>query len=142
MSLLADLVLILHAVFIGFVVFGMLLILLGGALRWRWVRNRWFRIAHLLAIGIVVLQAWFGITCPLTTLENLLRESAGQAVYEQGFIADHLHRLIFFNAPMWVFTLAYSVFGLLVVSGLWLVPPTWHSRNRYHKTVEGQEKDD
>ncbi len=124
-SLLADLVLILHTAFIGFVVFGLLLILIGGALRWRWVHNRWFRIAHLLAIGIVVGQAWFGIMCPLTTWENNLRRQAGQSVYEQGFIADHLHRLIFFEASPWVFNLCYTLFGLLVVLGFWLVKPNW-----------------
>lgn len=129
MSLLADLVLILHAAFIGFVVIGLILILLGGTMRWRWVRNRWFRFAHLAGIGLVVVQAWFGIMCPLTTLENHLRHKAGQPVYELGFIADHVHRLIFFEAPGWVFSLCYTVFGLLVLAGLWLVPPKWRGRN-------------
>jgi len=122
-ELLADLVLMIHAVFIGFVVFGLLLILLGGVLRWRWVRDPWFRLSHAAAILIVVLQAWLGIVCPLTTLENYLRRQAGQAGYDMGFIADHLHRLIFYQAPPWVFTTAYSVFGLAVVLSFWMVPP-------------------
>ena len=126
-SLLADFILILHAMFIAFVVFGLLLILIGGCLRWRWVRNRWFRIAHLCAIGVVVFQAWFGNVCPLTTLENHLRQRAGQAVYEHGFIADHLHRLIFFQAPAWIFTLSYSLFSLLVLLSLWLIKPNWRA---------------
>ncbi|MEZ6191267.1 MAG: DUF2784 domain-containing protein [Phycisphaerales bacterium] len=124
-SLLADLVLLIHAGFIAFVVFGLLLILLGGVLRWGWVRNRWFRAAHLAAIGVVVMQAWFGIVCPLTVLENVLRRKADQPVYEVGFIADHLHRLIFFQAPAWVFTLCYTLFGLGVLGAFWLVRPRW-----------------
>ncbi len=123
--LLADAVLLLHAGFIAFVVLGLLLILIGGALKWSWVRNCWFRIAHFAAIGLVIAQAWLGITCPLTTLENNLRARAGQPTYERGFIADHVHQLIFFQAPWWVFALVYTAFGLLVVVSFWLVRPKW-----------------
>jgi uncharacterized protein DUF2784 len=133
---LADIILLLHAGFIAFVVFGLLLILLGGVLHWRWVRNRWFRGAHFTAIALVVLQAWFGIVCPLTTLESHLRRQAGQPVYELGFIADHVRRLIFFEAPGWVFSLCYTAFGLLVLAGLWLVPPKWSVRKQYRETPQ------
>lgn len=129
-SVLADLILLLHTTFIAFVVVGLLLILVGGVVRWRWVRNRWYRIAHLLAIGYVVVQAWCGRMCPLTVWESELRQRAGQPGYEQGFIADHLHRIIFFDAPPWVFTLSYSLFGLLVLLSLWLVKPNWRADKR------------
>ena len=49
------------------------IIQLGGALGWGWVRLRWFRITHLCAIGVVVIQSWLGVMCPLTTLEMALR---------------------------------------------------------------------
>lgn len=122
---LADLVLFLHAGFIAFVVLGLAVILVGGVMKWSWVRNRWLRIAHLAAIALVVAQAWLGITCPLTTLENHFRDRAGQPGYELGFIADRVQRLIFFEAPGWVFTLAYTAFALLVLASLWLVRPHW-----------------
>jgi len=122
---LADLVLLLHAGFIAFVVLGLALILIGGVLRWRWVRNRWFRLAHLAAIGVVVAQSWLGIVCPLTTLENHLRHRAGQPVYQMGFIADRVQRLIFFEAPWWVFAVSYTVFGLLVLLSFGWVRPCW-----------------
>ncbi len=122
---LADLVLLLHAGFIAFVVLGLCLILLGGALRWRWVRNRWFRLAHLAAIGLVVAQSWLGIVCPLTTLESALRRRAGQPGYEVGFIADRVQRLIFFEADWWVFAVSYTAFGLLVLASFWWVRPCW-----------------
>ena len=122
---LADIVLLLHAAFIAFVVFGLLLILIGGALKWSWVRNRWLRLTHLAAIGLVVAQAWLGITCPLTTLENHLRRRAGQSTYELGFIADRVQGVIFFHAEWWVFAIAYTVFALLVVLSFWLVRPRW-----------------
>ncbi len=125
---LADAVLLLHAAFIAFVVFGLLGILAGGALRWGWVRNRWFRLMHLGAIALVVAQAWLGIACPLTSLENHLRQRAGQSGYELGFIADRVQRVIFCEAPWWVFAGTYTLFGVLVLVSLWLVPPKWRGR--------------
>lgn len=115
-DLLADGVLVLHALFVAFVVVGQLLILIGLLRKWSWVRGFRFRLAHLGAIGIVVLQAWAGIPCPLTILESLLRERAGGDAYPGSFLAWWLHRLIFFDAPLWVFTLVYSLFGALVVA--------------------------
>lgn len=121
--LLADLVLTLHVGFVVFVVVGLVLILAGGALGWRWVRGRRFRLAHLAAIGIVVAQAWLGVLCPLTTLEMALRRRAGDAAYAGSFIAHWLEELLYFDAPAWVFTLCYTAFGLLVVaSWLWVRP--------------------
>ncbi len=120
---LADAVLILHVAYIGFVIFGLLLILIGGACGWRWIRNPWFRGLHLLAIGLVVVQAWLGIICPLTTLEMHLRELSGDWVYHETFIAHWLQRLIFYRAPMWVFGLAYTLFGLAVIGSWWRFPP-------------------
>ena len=83
---LADAVLLLHFSFVVFVIIGLALIVTGGALRWQWIRNGWFRLAHLGAIGIVVAQAWLGKVCPLTILEMWLRRQAGQSGYEGGFI--------------------------------------------------------
>lgn len=115
-GVLADAVLLVHALFVAFVVIGQLLVLAGLAWGWRWVRNRRFRLWHLLAIGVVVLQAWAGVLCPLTILENRLRLQAGEAGYSGSFITHWLHRLIFFDAAPWVFTAAYSAFGALVVA--------------------------
>lgn len=121
--LFANLVLIAHVGFIVFVLGGQILIVSGALLRWSWIRNFRFRVLHLVAIGLVVLQSWCGIACPLTTLENFFRSRAGQAIYQQSFIADWLHRLIFFQASPWVFGLVYSVFGAVVLLTWWLAPP-------------------
>ena len=63
----ADLILLVHVLFVAFVIFGLALILIGKLFDWAWVRNPWFRFAHLGAIGIVVSQSWAGVICPLTT---------------------------------------------------------------------------
>ena len=108
---LANLVLVLHLGVVLFIVVGLVLVLVGNALAWGWVNWLSFRLLHLAAIGTVVAQSWFGITCPLTTLESWLRLQAGAQAYQSSFIEHWLHQLLFYAAPTWVFTLAYSVFG-------------------------------
>lgn len=125
----ADLLLLLHAGVVAFVILGLLLILAGGALGWHWVRNPLFRGAHLVAIGFIVIQAWLGRICPLTVWEMALRERAGAAMYRGSFIAHWLETLLYYDAPPWVFTLAYTVFGALVAGSWFLVPPDRRERS-------------
>jgi hypothetical protein len=114
-SLLADLILIIHFLIVAFIVLGLLLIIAGRLLDWGWIYNGYFRIGHLAAIVIVVLQAWMGQLCPLTTWEQALRGHAGQDMYRESFIQHWLHRLLFFDAEMWVFGTLYTVLAGLVV---------------------------
>jgi hypothetical protein len=123
MATAADAVLLLHAALVVFVVAGLPLVWLGNARGWTWVNRRTFRWLHGLAIATVVLEAWAGIECPLTTLEAWLRLQAGQSVHGQGFIAHWVGRLLFYDAPAWVFTLAYSLFGAAVAWTWWRWPP-------------------
>ena len=122
-AILADSVLLIHTLFVGFVVLGLILIVVGGMRGWQWVRNPWFRLGHLLAIVVVVLQAWLGIWCPLTLLEMSLREKAGAAVYGGSFIAHWLDTLLYYQAPAWVFALGYTLFGALVAAAWYWVRP-------------------
>lgn len=122
-ALLADAVLLVHFGFVIFVTIGLVLIVLGGWRGWPWVRNGWFRLAHLAAIGVVMTQAWLGKSCPLTILEVWLRRQAGQAGYEGSFIEYWVGRLLFYSAPPWVFVLAYTGFALLVLIAWLAIPP-------------------
>ncbi len=112
--LLADTILVIHFSLVVFVVLGLLAIVVGRLIGWTWIYGRVFRISHLLVIGIVIAQAWLGRLCPLTILESFLRGKAGQAGYSETFVGYWLHRILFFNAQPWVFTLIYTVFGGLV----------------------------
>jgi hypothetical protein len=123
--LLADVVVAAHAAYVGFVVFGLLLILIGAARGWRWVRNFWFRLVHLAMIVVVVGESLGGITCPLTTLEDHLRELAGETVHSGSFIGRWAHELLFYDAPPPVFTVIYCVFGAIVVAAFIFAPPHW-----------------
>ena len=90
---LADAVGLVHAAGVLFVVGGLALIGAGWARGWRWTRGISFRLAHLLAVAVVVLQTWLGQLCPLTLWENSLRQLARQEGVGESFVA-RLERLI------------------------------------------------
>ena len=128
----ADAVLLLHTLIVIFVVIGLILLFVGKARKWSWVRNPWFRVAHLLAITIIVVQSWFGVICPLTSLEMALRSRAGDAVYKGSFIAHWLESILYYQAPPWVFMVCYSVFGVLVAgSWFWISPRPFTTRTNH-----------
>ena len=123
----ADAVLLLHVLFVAFVVTGLVLILAGKLLSWAWVRNWWFRVIHLTAIGVVVLQSWLGVICPLTKLEMYLRGKAGDAMYAGSFVAHWLESILYYRAPTWVFAACYTAFAAIVVlSWVWVRPHRRH----------------
>ena len=122
-QLLADLVLTLHFAVVLFVVGGLVVIIAGNLRGQAWVNAFWFRIAHLAAIGFVVLQSWLGATCPLTHLENWLRVKAHAGTYAASFIEHWIQRVLFYEAPAWAFAVAYTLFGLLVVAAWIKFPP-------------------
>jgi len=81
----AELVVIVHLLFIGFVA--------GGAfLTWLWPRVAW---AHIPVVVYGALVEFAGLTCPLTVVENDLRLSAGEAGYSGGFLNHYLIKVIY-----------------------------------------------
>jgi hypothetical protein len=121
---LADLTLIVHAAFVAFVLIGLVLTWIGRFRGWAFVRNFWFRFAHLVAIGIVVAESLAGFVCPLTTWEDRLRLLAGSGQRYQGsFIQHWLHQVMFFDLSETAFTVIYVSFFTAVILSLWLVPP-------------------
>lgn len=84
-QLLADLIVVLH---LGFVVF----IVLGGFLVLRWPKGAWFHAPSVLWGAWVEFAGWI---CPLTPLENWLREKAGVGTYARGFVEQYLLRVLY-----------------------------------------------
>lgn len=121
---LANAVLLVHFAVAAFVVLSLPAIVVGNWRGWVWVNNRWFRSTHLLAIGVVVLQAWLGQHCALTDLESELRSRAGEIGYERSFIEHWVQHLLYYRAPPWIFALAYTAFAALVAWAWWRFPPT------------------
>jgi hypothetical protein len=124
-ALSADFIVAVHVAYVSFVILGELAILLGLALRWKWVRNPWFRLLHLTAIVIVAGEALLSIQCPLTVWEAQLRELAGQKVAGGTFIGRCMDSILFYQLPPRVFTICYVSFAVLVLATLVLAPPRW-----------------
>lgn len=81
----ADAVVVIHLLFIVFVLFGGLLVLL----------RPWLVLLHLPAVTWGASVEFFHLYCPLTPLENHFRQAAGQAGYQGGFIEHYLIPLIY-----------------------------------------------
>lgn len=121
-AFLADAIVVAHLGYVLFVVLGFVAVWLGVALRWGWVRRPAFRVPHLVCTLIVPLEALGGLLCPLTTWERNLRLQAGQQPEDISFMGRIARELLFYQAPEYVFTLCYVVFGLLVLATFFLVP--------------------
>ncbi|HEV2169333.1 MAG TPA: DUF2784 domain-containing protein [Candidatus Binatus sp.] len=122
---LADAVVIVHAAYVVFVVIGFVAIVAGAIAGARWSRSFALRAAHLAAILLVCVEVAIGVVCPLTRLENSLRLRAGATSYPADFVGYWVDRLIFYNAPTWLFGLLYFGFAALVALSWWLWPPRW-----------------
>lgn len=115
----ADVVLVLHFLVVVFIVGGLILTWVGAAARWKWVRNRWFRYFHVAAIVFVAIEALLGYACPLTIWEDALRGGARP----ESFIGRWVQRVLFYQAPEWVFAVLYCLWAAATVATLKLVPP-------------------
>ncbi|MGH7261158.1 MAG: DUF2784 domain-containing protein [Nitrospiraceae bacterium] len=120
MTLFADIVLVTHFLFVAFVVGGLAVIWLGAALKWAWIRNFWFRAAHLGAIGFVAAESLVGVLCPLTVLEDALRQG-GQP--HSSFIQRWVSRLLYYDLPEHIFTIVYVLFALIVALTFMYIRP-------------------
>jgi len=115
----ADGVLAVHFLVVAFIVGGLVLTWIGAAARWQWIRNPWFRYLHLAAIVLVAAEAVVGMACPLTLWEDALRGGARPDT----FIGRLVRRVLFYEAPEWVFTAAYCAWAAATALTLALVPP-------------------
>ena len=115
----ADALLVAHFAIVVFIVGGLILVWVGAAAGWAWIRNPWFRYAHLGAIVFVAAEAALGYACPLTIWEDMLRGG----VRPGSFIGRWVYRLLYYRAPEWVFTTAYLAWTAATVATLVLVRP-------------------
>ena len=105
----ADLTALAHLLFLAFVVFGAFL----GR------RSRLWRAAHLACMAYGVFIEVFYFYCPLTYLEQYLREKTGRGTYQEPFIAHYLNKLIYVDAPQWSLIVA-AVMVFAVNLGVYL----------------------
>lgn len=126
---LADIVVSFHFVYVLFTVLGEVLILTGGILKWKWIRNLPFRITHLAASFFVAVEALIGMVCPLTELEWILRREAGQNAHEGiSFVGRIIRKIIFYDFPPVFFTILYVSFASVVIISFIVFPPVRKTR--------------
>lgn len=119
MTQLADLILVVHFLFVLFVAGGLAGIWLGAARHWRWVRSRRFRQWHLAAIGFVALEGVIGMACPLTVWEDWLRQGAPGLSFMRRWVG----LLLYWDLPEAAFTGLYIAAALAAGLTYFLVPP-------------------
>lgn len=131
-SLLADLIVIFHFLYVIFALGGQVIVMVGWACKWHFIRQPGFRITHLIAVGFVALEDVIGMICPLTEWEYRLRRMAGQSIdSDLSFIARLVRMIIFYDFPPWAFTFMHISFGVLVILTFILVPPRFRKKELY-----------
>ena len=118
--MIADAILVVHFGIVLFIIGSLIAVWTGAALGWRWIRNPWFRYAHLGAIVFVAGEALVGMACPLTVWEDALRGGARA----ESFVGRWVRWLLFYEAPEWAFTAAYVAWAIATLLTLRAVPPT------------------
>jgi hypothetical protein len=107
---LAELVVVVHLVYLAFIA-------VGGVLAWRWRRLIW---PHLIALGVAFASVTVGFDCPLTNLEKWLRRLAGDDPYEGGFIDHYIIGTVYPEghdrlAQLVLTVMALAVYGSVIV---------------------------
>lgn len=128
MTLLADILVVVHALIAAFITAGFVAIPLGAWVGWRFVRRRRLRLIHLVGILFVAGETVLGFVCPLTAWEDWLR---GGNANGAGFIARWVRWALYYDAPLWLFAAVY-VIAAVVALLLWRwAPPEPSRRARY-----------
>lgn len=87
------------------------------------MRNPWFRLTHIAAVYIVVVENVVNIPCPLNTAEWQLRSASGTAVEASSGIGGHLDQLLFHTVPGNILHMMYYGLAVLLIVALIAVPP-------------------
>ena len=111
----ADTILILHFLIIIFIISLYFLIPYGYSKNWKFVKSYKIRLIHLMLIFFITIETFFGIICPLTTLENDLRGHS----YSETFISFWISKVIYWDLPTTFFIIIYVAFLIFAII-LWL----------------------
>jgi hypothetical protein len=106
-QLAADFILLLHFSFIAFVV-------AGGLLVFKWRRLIWLHIPAVIWGALIVISGWI---CPLTPVENMLRQAGGAADYSGSFIEYYLVPVIYPSALNRTTFIAMGI-GIIVINAV------------------------
>jgi Protein of Unknown function (DUF2784). len=122
--ILADIILFIHFGIAIFFIFG-LLIPLFYKFNWGLIHNYYFRLFHIILVIIVTIESLAGIVCPLTLLENILRNN----INTDSFVSSLLKELLFWNYPIEFFILIYFICFCWTIFIWFYYPPRKEKKN-------------
>ncbi|RZD17571.1 MAG: DUF2784 domain-containing protein [Candidatus Acididesulfobacter diazotrophicus] len=120
---LSGFVLYFHLIVILFIIFGFIVVPIGAKFKWKFIYEFWWRLAHLVSMIVVAIQAVLGKACFLTYIQSDLLENAGKKEYKVPFIQTYVDRLIYYNFPIWAFSIVYIILFLYTIYLWYIFPP-------------------
>ena len=112
--LFSEIVLLFHFCIFLFIILSFFLIPFGYYQKWEWVKNKYYRLIHLVLMGIIFIETILGFMCPLTILENFLRNN----IEINNKITQIIHQIMYWNLPTYQFIILYLL-SLLYLIFLW-----------------------
>lgn len=112
--LFSEIVLLFHFCIFLFMILSFFLIPLGYYQKWEWVKNKYYRLIHLVLMGIIFIETILGFMCPLTILENFLRND----IEINNKITQIIHQIMYWDLPTYQFIILYLL-SLLYLIFLW-----------------------
>jgi hypothetical protein len=111
-GLLADLLVVLHVIFVLFVLFG-------GLLVFKWPRVLWWHLPAMAWGALVEFTGWF---CPLSSLESWLRMQSGESGFQGDFVSRWFLPVLYpdFLSRRIQFALGCLVLGLNIIIYAWI----------------------
>ena len=110
----SEIVLLFHFCIFLFMVLGFFLIPLGYYQKWEWVKNKYYRLIHLVLMGIIFIETILGFMCPLTVLENFLRNN----IEINNKITQIIHQIMYWDLPTYQFIIL-NLLSLFYLIFLW-----------------------
>ena len=103
--MITDALLLVHFSLAAFITLGFFIIPIGYKLGWNWIKNRNLRLLHLCLMGVITVETFVGLTCPLTVLENMFRD----VDYSSSFMSYWIAQILYLDLPTQVFVILYSL---------------------------------
>ena len=98
-----EIVLFFHFFIFLFITVSFFLIPFGYFQKWEWVKNKYYRLTHLVLMGIILIETILGFMCPLTILENFLRNN----IEVDNNLTQIIHQIMYWNLPNYQFIILY-----------------------------------
>jgi hypothetical protein len=114
-ELLADLLMLAHACFSVFVLYGLVFIFAGLIVNWRWTRNAWFLNVHLGLTVLLLARIWLSQPCPFSLAEDSLRRQITAPCPLGNPFHDILHQLAFRGDDPHGFARSTTIFGVIAL---------------------------